>query len=178
MRNVDAPAMNVIETGRLALRWLEADDADFVRELMNDPGWLHYIGDRGIRSVDDARRYIDERLRAQCIRLGYGLNRVALRTSDTPVGICGLVRRDWLDVADLGYAFLPQFRGQGYATEAATNVLEHARSALGFERVAAIVSPDHLDSIRVLERVGMSFERRLKPPDESREVCVYQRVLR
>jgi RimJ/RimL family protein N-acetyltransferase len=175
---VDAPAVNVIETGRLALRWLEAQDADFVHELMNDPGWLRYIGDRGIRSVEDARRYIDERLLAQCIRLGYGLNRVALRASDAPIGICGLVRRDWLDVADLGYAFLPQYRGQGYATEAATAVLEHGRNVLGFERVAAIVSPDHRDSIRVLERVGMTLDHRVAPPDESREVCVYQRVMR
>jgi RimJ/RimL family protein N-acetyltransferase len=167
----------VMETERLLLRWLDADDAEFVHELMNDPGWLRHIGDRGIRSVDDARRYIDQRLRAQCNRLGYGLNLVALRASGTPIGICGLVRRDWLDVADLGYALLPQFRGQGCATEAAAAVLEHASSVLGFGRVAAIVSPNHRDSIGVLERVGMCFERKVIPPDESQEVCVYQRVV-
>jgi RimJ/RimL family protein N-acetyltransferase len=160
------------------MRWLEADDARFVHELMNDPGWLRHIGDRGIRSIADARRYIDERLHAQCVRLGYGLNRVALRACDTPIGLCGLVRRDWLDSADLGYAFLPRFRGQGCATEAAAAVLDHARDVLGMERIAAIVSPGNEDSIRVLERVGMSFERKVTPPDESGEVCLYGRMLR
>lgn len=169
--------MKVLETKRLAVRWLAADDAQFVHELMNDAGWLRYIGDRGIRSIEDARRYIDERLLAQCIRLGYGLNRVALRESDAPIGICGLVSRDWLDVPDLGYAFLPQFRGRGYATEAAAATLDHARDVLGVPRVAAIVSPDNRDSILVLERVGMIFERMVRPPDESIEICLYGRAL-
>jgi RimJ/RimL family protein N-acetyltransferase len=164
-------------TKRLAMRWLVADDAPFVLELMNDADWLRYIGDRGIRSIDDASRYIDERLLAQCIRLGYGLNRVALRASDTPIGICGLVSRDWLDVPDLGYAFLPQFRGRGCATEAAAAVLDHARDVLGLKRVAAIVSPDNRDSIRVLERIGMIFERLVTPPGEPREICLYARAL-
>jgi RimJ/RimL family protein N-acetyltransferase len=170
--------VNVLETERLSLRWLAVDDACFVHELMNDPGWIRFIGDRGIGSVDDARRYIDERILAQCVRLGYGLNRVALLQSDTPVGICGLVKRDWLDDADLGYAFLPRFRGLGCATEAAAAVLTHARDVLGLPRVAAIVSPDNRDSIRVLERVGMIFERRVTPPGEAGEVCVYARVMR
>jgi RimJ/RimL family protein N-acetyltransferase len=174
---VDGTAVKVLETERLVLRWLMPDDAAFVHELMNDPGWIRHIGDRGIRSIEDARHYIDERLHAQCVRLGYGLNRVALRASDTPVGICGLVRRDWLDSPDLGYAFLPQYRGRGCATEAAAAMLEHARDVLGMGRIAAIVSPDNEDSIRVLERVGMKFERRVTPPDESSEVCLYGRAL-
>jgi ribosomal-protein-alanine N-acetyltransferase len=169
--------VNVTETERLTMRWLGADDARFVHALMNDAGWLRYIGDRGIRSIEDARAYINERLLSQCVRLGYGLNRVALRATDTPIGICGLVKRDWLDVADLGYAFLPEFRGRGCATEAAAAVLDHARDELGLHRIAAIVSPDNHDSIRVLERVGMSFERRVTPPEQSNEVCVYVRVL-
>lgn len=173
----DSRPVNVLETDRLALRWPEPEDAGFIHELVNDPGWLKHIGDRGVRSLEDARNFVNDRLRAQCLKLGYGLNRVSLRATDTPIGICGLVKRDWLDDVDLGYAFLPRFRGQGYATEAAGAVLAHARSVLGFERVAAIVSPGNDDSIRVLERLGMSFVRRMTPPGESREVCLYLRAI-
>lgn len=169
--------MLVLETDRLALRWLEPRDADFVHELMNDPGWLEHIGDRGIRSVDDARRYIDERLREQCQRLGYGLNCVELRDTATPIGICGLVRRDWLAEPDLGFAFLPRFRGQGLAHEAAAACLRHARAELGFPRIAAIVSPENGRSIRLLERLELRFERMVTPPNETRELCLYAGVL-
>ena len=175
-RIVDTHRVNVLETERLAMRWLSAEDAPFVHELMNDPGWLRYIGDRGIQSFEDARRYIEERLLPQCMKLGYGLNRVALRSSNAPIGICGLVRRDWLDVPDLGYAFLPSFRGRGCATEAAAATLDHARDVLGLRRIAAIVSPENLDSIRVLERLGMTLERMVTPPGESKELCLYERV--
>ena len=177
MSHETPPSAHVLETGRLALRWLGHDDAGFIHELVNDSGWLQHIGDRGVRTVEDARNFIDGRIRAQYLRLGYGLNRVGLRATDTPIGICGLVKRDWLDDVDLGYAFLPRFRGQGFATEAAAATLEHARRVLGIERVAAIVSPGNRDSIRVLERLGMSFLRQASPPDGSGEDCLYARVM-
>jgi RimJ/RimL family protein N-acetyltransferase len=163
----------VLETDRLELRWLEPGDAGFVHELMNDRAWLEHIGDRGIRSTADARRYIVERMRAQCLRLGFGLNCVTLRDTGMPIGICGLVKRDWLADADLGFAFLQRFRGQGHAFDAGAACLRHARAVLGFARVAAIVSPGNARSIHVLERLGLRFERMITPPEETREVCMY-----
>ena len=169
--------MQVLETDRLSLRRVGPDDAGFMYELMNDPGWLEYIGDRGIRSVDDARGYIRDRLQAQYLRLGYGLYLVELKNPRTPVGLCGLVKRDWLDDVDLGFAFLPQFRGRGCALEAASATLEHAHAVLGLARIVAIVSPANRASIRVLERLGMRLERRLTPPAETTEVCLFAREL-
>lgn len=165
--------MRILETGRLALRWLVATDAGFMHELVNDPDWLRYIGDRGIRSVDDAHCYIVERLCDMYARHGFGLYMVELRGNDQPLGICGLIKRDWLDDVDLGFAFLPQFRGNGYAFEAASATLKFARSELGLTRIVAIVSPDNRDSIRLLERLGMQFERMITPPLDAREVCLF-----
>ena len=169
--------MIVLETDRLALRRVEPEDAGFMYELMNDPGWLEHIGDRGIRGIEDARNYIRDRLQSQYLRLGYGLNLVELKDSSTPIGLCGLVKRDWLEDVDVGFAFLPQFRGRGYALEAAGATLEHARTDLGFRRIAAITSPANRASIRLLERLGLHFERMVTPPTEAHEVCLYARVM-
>lgn len=169
--------MQVLETDRLALRLAGADDAGFMFELMNDPGWLEHIGDRGIRSIEDARNYIVDRLQSQYLRLGYGLHLVELKDPPAPIGLCGLVKRDWLDDVDLGFAFLPQFRGQGYALEAAAATLGHAREVLGLARIVAIVSPANHASIRLLERLGLRFERRVTPPAATTEVCLFAREL-
>lgn len=164
--------MQVLATERLVLRWLAEDDAGFILELVNDPDWLRHIGDRGVRTLDDARRYI-ETGPASAYERGFGLYAVELRESGVPIGICGLINRDWLEDVDVGFAFLPAFRGKGYAREAAAATLEHARDALGMSRIAAIVSPDNTDSIRLLEKLGLGFERMARPPGEDEEVCVY-----
>lgn len=169
--------MIVLTTERLVLRHLRAEDADFILALVNDPDWLRYIGDRGIRTADDARGYIATGPVDMYARLGFGLYAVELRGEGTPIGICGLIRRDWLEEVDLGFAFLPRFRGAGYAFEAAAATVEHARSPLGLGRLMAIVSPDNADSIRLLGKLGMTFERRVQPPGASGEVCVYGRAL-
>ena len=116
--------MRILETPRLALRWLEAADAHFMLELVNDPDWLRYIGDRGIRSIEAARDYIADGPRAMYARLGFGLYLVELKGTDTALGICGLIKRDWLEDVDLGFAFLARFRGNGYACEAASATLD------------------------------------------------------
>lgn len=165
--------MTVLETERLSLRRLTGDDAAFVLELTNDPDWLRHIGDRGVRTLDDARAYVRDGPAASYARHGFGLYLVELSDGSVPAGICGLLRRDWLEDADLGFAFLPRFRGMGLAHEAARGTLEHGRDALGLRRIAAIVSPENAGSIRLLKKLGMRFERMALPPGESREVCVY-----
>lgn len=153
--------MDIIETERLRIRWLYGGDATFILELVNDPDWLRNIGDKGVRDLDDARRYIAEGPVAMYERHGFGLNAVVLKATGEPIGICGILKRDTLDCPDIGFAFLPAHRGRGYAHEAATAVMGHARSVLGLGRIAAVVSPGNDDSVRLLEKLGLRFSHEL-----------------
>jgi RimJ/RimL family protein N-acetyltransferase len=157
---VDKPI--AIETSRLKLRWLELTDVDFIYQLVNDPQWLRFIGDKQVADLDGARRYIEDGPRAMYRRFGFGLNRVALKDSDTPVGICGLLQRESLPQPDLGFAFLPGFRGQGYAREAADAILQHAYLILRQTRVAAIVNPDNHSSTNLLNKLGFCIEKQIQ----------------
>lgn len=165
--------MFVLDTPRLVLRRLEPGDADFILALLNDPDWLRFIGDRGVRTPDDARAYLLRGPIASYARHGFGLWRVERKEDGAPAGICGLVDRDGLDDVDVGFAFLPAFRGKGYAFEAASATLAHARDALGLSRVLAIVSPDNARSIALLEKLGLRFERTMTLPGDDEEVGVY-----
>jgi RimJ/RimL family protein N-acetyltransferase len=157
--------MRTLETERLRLRPLSFDDADFVVELLNEPSFLRYIGDKGVRDRASACRYLETGPLASYARFGFGLLCVERRSDAAPIGICGLLKRETLDDVDVGFAFLPRAWGLGYAFEAATAVLEQGRDELGLGRVVAITSPDNQASIRLLERLGFRFEglRRLTP---------------
>jgi RimJ/RimL family protein N-acetyltransferase len=154
--------MHVLETDRLILRRYTLDDAAFIVRLVNDPSWLRFIGDNNVHNLDDARRYLREGPLDMYERLGFGMYRVEERDSGTPAGMCGLIKRDSLPDVDVGYAFLPEFRGKGYAFEAASAVLDHGNRAFGLKRILAITSIDNAGSIRVLEKAGMKFERELE----------------
>lgn len=154
--------MLVLETNRLILRRFTLDDAEFIFKLVNDPSWLRFIGDKNVHNLDDARRYLHEGPLDMYERYGFGMYRVEERDSGTPVGMCGLIKRDTLPDADVGYAFLPEFRGKGYAYEAAAAVLEHGNRKFGLKRILAITSLDNATSIRVLEKAGMKFERTME----------------
>jgi RimJ/RimL family protein N-acetyltransferase len=158
--------MNVLATDRLLLRWFRADDAAFIVALVNDPAWLRYIGDKNVRTLEDARRYLENGPIDMYARLGFGLYLVALKETGESVGMCGLIKRKELDDVDLGFAFLPQFRGLGFAIEACSAVLSYARTALGLTRVVAICSPDNRASTRVLEKLGFRREDRIKLNDD------------
>ncbi len=151
--------MNVIETERLNLREVEEADAAFVLELLNDPDFVRFVADRGVRTLEGARRYIAERFVESYRRNGFGFWIVEPKGSGVPAGICGLVRRDTLPDVDVGYAFLPPFRSKGYASEAAAAVVAYARDVVGLKRLLAITDPDNAASIRVLEKLGLRFER-------------------
>jgi len=161
--------MNILETERLTLRELGNGDDAFILELLNDPGFLQNIGDRGVRTLDDARGYIANSAVASYEKNGFGMYRVALKDTDIAVGICGLVRRDGLDGPDIGFAFLERFCGRGYASESAATVLAHARAALGLTRILAITALDNRSSIAVLEKLGFRFDRIVKLPSHAAE---------
>jgi len=154
----DAAATDALATQRLVLRRLAPSDAPFVRALVNDPDWLRYIGDKGVRTDDDARGYLERGPIAMYARHGYGLYLVARRPDLAPVGICGLIKRESLPDVDIGFAFLPAHRGAGYALEAAAAAIDEGRTRYGLARVIAIVSPDNARSIRLLEKLGMTSE--------------------
>jgi RimJ/RimL family protein N-acetyltransferase len=165
--------MQSIETPRLVLRELDEGDAAFILELVNDPSWLRHIGDKGVRDLDGARAYIANGPQASYARFGFGLWRVDLKDTGTPIGLCGLLKRDTLDDVDIGYAFLPSFVGQGYAFEAAEATWRHAREALRLPRLVAIVSPDNHASIKLLEKLGLRFEKLLKMKDDGSDTALY-----
>jgi RimJ/RimL family protein N-acetyltransferase len=153
--------MNILETERLSLREFTADDAAFVFELVNEPSFIQNIGDRGVRSLSDAVRYIEAGPISGYARNGFGLYLVQLKESGESIGMCGLIKRDTLHDVDIGYAFLPKFLSKGYAVEAALAVKEQGRK-LGLKRLVAITDPANTGSIRVLEKIGFTFEKMIR----------------
>lgn len=149
------------DTARLSIRPLRLEDAEFILELLNDPGFLQFIGDRGVRSIDDARRYIETGPMASYARHGFGLWRVARRQDAVPIGMCGLLKRDTLADVDIGFAYLAQHSGQGYGYEAARATLDFGRGSLGLTRIVAIVKPDNERSTALLRKLGMRRESSL-----------------
>jgi [ribosomal protein S5]-alanine N-acetyltransferase len=164
----------VIDTPRLALRELTVEDAPFVLQLLNDPSFLRYIGDRGVRNLDEAQRYIVKGMVQSYERHGFGLWLVELREDDhRPIGLCGLVSREGLPAPDIGFALLPQWWSQGFALEAASAVMAHARRVVGLSRVLAIASPQNESSVRLLRRLGFRFDSEIRMPGEAQPVGLF-----
>ena len=158
--------MNVAETERLLLRELTVEDAPFIFKLVNEPSWLRFIGDRGVKNLGDARGYLLKGPIAMYQRHGFGLYLTALKQGDVPIGMCGLIKRDNLSDVDLGFALLPAFWGNGYAAEAARAALTIAHDRFALNRVVAIAAPDNESSIRLLEHVGFRFEKMFSMTDD------------
>ena len=165
--------MIVLRTERLTLRHLTPDDAPFILELVNDPSWIRFIGDRFVRNVDDAGRYLKTAYLGEYAKLGFGMYLAALSDTGEPMGMCGLIKRDYLEDVDIGFAFLPRFTSKGYALEAARAVVTQARDVLGLKRIVAITTHDNAPSRRLLEKLGMHLEKQYRPDDEPEELCLY-----
>lgn len=165
--------MIVAETERLLVRWFEPGDAAFILELVNEPSWIRFIGDKNVRDVEGARAYLERGPIDSYRKRGFGLNLVALRASGAPIGMCGLIKRDTLPDVDVGFAFLPAYWGRGYAQESAAAVLDHGRRALGVTRVVAILSPDNESSAKLLERLGFRRDGTIRMPPDDEELLHY-----
>lgn len=158
--------MKILETKRLILRLVTETDAEFILDQLNQPSFIEFIGDRGVRTVEGARNYIETRFVKSYEDNGYSLYLVELKESSTPVGLCGFVKRDTFSDPDIGFAFLPQFGGKGYAVESARGVMKYGHDVLKLERVLAITTQDNESSGRLLEKIGFAFERLIEmPPD-------------
>ncbi|MCA9901118.1 MAG: GNAT family N-acetyltransferase [Ardenticatenaceae bacterium] len=165
--------MCIIQTERLQLCHLCLDDAEFVLNLVNDPGWIRFIGDRGIHSMGQAEAYLQDGPMASYAANGFGLYLVRRKADGQRLGMCGLLKRPSLPHVDIGFAFLAEFTGQGYGFEAATAVLHHARHQLNLSPILAIVKPDNLPSIKLLEKLALKFQRRLFLDDSQNELLLY-----
>ena len=165
--------MKVVETERLILREFSLTDAPFILELVNDPSWLQYIGDRDVHSVAEARLYLQTGPLDSYQRFGFGLYLTRLKREETPIGMCGFVKRPSLPDVDIGYALLPQFAGQGFAFEAATAVMNYGKTALGLKRLAAVTAPDNIRSIKLLEKLGFHFEKMVRLAPDAQKICMY-----
>lgn len=165
--------MKILETDRLILRRFTEADSAFILELLNEPSWKRYIGDRGIDSLEAARHYIETGPIASYEQHGFGLYAIEQKVDSTRVGMCGLTKREGLDDVDIGFAILSRFEGQGFASEAAAATLEYSRDTLGLTRVVAITSIDNDRSARLLERLGMRFEGMVRLSEDAEQLRLY-----
>lgn len=166
-------AAALIQTERLQLRWITLDDSDLMLAVWNDPDFIRYVGDRGIRTLDEAREVVREKVLKHFDEHGYGPYRVSSLETDEAMGICGLFKRENLEHPDIGYGFLPGFCGQGFAIEAAQTVLAQARDKMGLPNLSAIVSPENVRSTRLLEKLGMKVESSIRMPGEDEDLLLY-----
>ena len=177
--------MKILETERLVLREIVESDAEFMLDLLNQPSFIKYIGDRNVRDLEQSREFIETRYRKSYAENGFGLYAVELKTQDSQIrnpkseirnpviGMCGFVKRDGLPDADIGFAFLPQFEKRGFALESASAVMKFGREVLHLTRVLAITSRDNESSIKLLEKLGFRFERLIKLPNDTEELNLF-----
>jgi ribosomal-protein-alanine N-acetyltransferase len=165
--------LKILETERLLLRQLSTHDAEFILELLNEPSFIQNIGDRGVRTVADANSYILNGPVASYARNGFGLYLVVFKETNESIGMCGLIKRTGLDDVDIGYAFLPKFWSRGYAVESALATKSYAKNVIGLKRIVAITDPANGASIRVLEKIGLSFERMIKLSEDDIELKLF-----
>jgi len=165
--------MTVLETGRLVLREFQLDDAEFILQLLNESAFLRFIGDKGVRTLADARDYLLQGPIESYRRFGFGLYLVSLREDGTPIGMCGLVKREGLLDVDVGFALRTRYCSRGYAVEAAAAVLDYGKRALNLGRIVAIANSDNHASIAVLERIGLRFERMVQLSGDATELKLF-----
>jgi RimJ/RimL family protein N-acetyltransferase len=166
-----------LKTTRLTIRPFTLDDAPFILRLLNEPSFIENIADKGVRDLEGARGYLRDGPLASYERHGFGLWRVGLADADTPIGMAGLLKRDYLDDIDIGYAFLPEFCGAGYALEATSAVLAYAGNQLGARRVVAIVADYNERSIHLLKKLGFADEGTVRMPGEQVDLLLLASVV-
>ncbi len=170
--------MIVAETERLMLSKITVEDAPFIFELMNSPKWLKYIGDRNVRTVEAAATYIQNNQLKSYERNGFGYYKLQLKSDPlTTIGSFGLVKRDTLDYIDIGFSLLPEFEGQGFGFEGATAIMNLAKHTFNIHTLCAITLPENKASIHLLEKLGLSYQKRVKPFEDDKELLLFVKHL-
>lgn len=165
--------MKILETERTILREVTKDDAEFILDLLNQPSFIRYIGDRNVRTIEQARDYIESRFTESYRKFGFGMWAVESKKTKQTIGICGFVKRDSLPDADIGFAFLPQFEKKGYAFESASAALEYGKKVLNLNSVLAITSKDNESSAKLLAKLRFKFERLIVLPGSDEELKLF-----
>lgn len=163
----------ILETNRLTLRHVHTDDAPFILRLLNEPSWLQNIGDRHVRTLQDAESYIEYSFVAMYTRHGFGMFLVELNETQASIGLCGLIKREGLDDVDLGFAFLPEYWGKGYAFEAASPMLSYGKTAHDLSRLVAITLPTNSSSMNLLTKLGFQLEGTICLPNDTETLNLY-----
>jgi len=163
----------ILETDRLRLREFTLNDAEFIVELLNSPGWLQFIGDRNIRTEEQAKNYLENGPIKSYKENGYGLSLVEKKEDNLAIGMCGIIKREFLDYPDIGFAFLPGFNGKGYAFEITSATMDYAKQQLNLAKILAITVSDNSKSIRLLEKIGLKFIKTINLPTSKEELLLY-----
>jgi len=170
--------MIIVKTSRLIISKVTHKDAPFFLVLMNSPNWIKYIGDRNVKTVKEAESYLKKGILKSYAALGYGFYKVALKSNPSvAIGICGLIKREELEIPDLGFAMLPQYEGKGYGYESSVAVLVEAKNKYDITKVGAITLELNVNSIKLLEKLGFSFEKKIKPFDDDKELLFFVKQL-
>jgi len=165
--------METIESERIFLRPFTLEDSGFILELLNTEGWIRYIGDRNVKTIKQAENYLLNGPLKSYEANGFGLSLAELKADRTPLGMCGLLKRDYLDHVDIGFAFLPEYTGRGYAYEIVKEIIRYGLQELQLEKILAITVPENYSSIKLLEKLGFSFEKNFISRDTNEELCLY-----
>ena len=170
--------MPIAETNRLLISKITLGDASHFLKLVNSPKWLKFIGDRNLKTVEDAKNYLKNGILKSYATFGFGFYKLQLKANHNVfVGICGLIKREQLDDVDIGFALLPAFEGQGFGFEASQAVMKLAEEKFKLKRMVAITLPSNMNSIKLLEKLGMHFEKRIKPFEDGQELMLFAKTL-
>lgn len=162
------------DTDRLHLRPTQLEDASFILRLLNTPKWLKYIGDRNVKTLADAQKYIKERMFPQLERLGFGNYTVIRKLDGAKLGCCGIYDREGLEGVDIGFSFLPEYEGQGYAFEASDCIKVAAFSEFNLKKMGAITLEENTASRKLLEKLGLEFVKMIQLGEDPEELCYYE----
>jgi len=167
----------ILETERLVIREFNLNDAEFIIQLVNNPTWIKFIGDRGVKTTEDAEKYLISGPLKSYAKYGYGLWAVIEKESKKPVGMCGLLKRDYLEYPDIGFAMMPEFAGNGFGYESAKATIDYAKNSLQLNILSAITVSHNVNSINLLNKLGLEFEKNIRIPNDKEELMLFNRSL-
>ena len=162
------------ETERLILKPTGIEDTEFIFQLLNSPKWIQFIGDRNVRTSDDAKIYIQNRMLPQLEKCGFSNYTVIQKEDQTKIGTCGLYSREGMENIDIGFAFLPKFEKKGFAFEAASKLFYEAKNTFKINHLDAFTTKDNYDSQKLLEKLGLKKSGLIRIPNDDEELILYQ----
>ena len=170
--------MPIAETSRLLLSKINLKDADFFLKLVNSPHWLKYIGDRKVKTIEDAKAYLQNGTLKSYKDFGFGFYKLQLKEEGKKIiGVCGLIKREQLEDAEIGFALLPKYEGKGFGFEASAAVLKLAEEKFNIKKIIAITLAKNTSSINLLGKLGLTFEKKVKPFDDGKELLLFAKIL-